>query len=239
MTDLMLRSIETLRGPSATDLVFRELYRRIVELELPPGMKLSEQEVARQMGISRQPVRDAFYRLSQLGLILIQPQRATTVSLISEEAVLQARFVRTALEMETARIVARRLTKADVDAFERLIAQQEVAMTAGDRVGFHALDDEFHQAISQASGNGFAWALVRENKAHMDRVRYLSLGFNAASALADHRVILAALTARDPERAAEAMRVHLSRILGLISQIRAESPAMFTDPAEAGEAMPV
>ena len=229
----ILRSIETPRGPSATDLVFGELYRRIVELELPPGTKLSEQEVARQMGISRQPVRDAFYRLSQLGLILIQPQRATTVSLISEEAVLQARFVRTALETETARLLARRLDAADLAELERLIAAQEAAMAAGDRVGFHALDDEFHQAISRASGNGHAWAIIRDNKAHMDRVRYLSLGFNAASALADHRDILAALTSRDPERAAEAMRRHLSRIVDLISQIRAENPAMFADPGEA------
>ncbi len=235
MAEVMLEPLAPPRGPSATDLVFAELYRRIVELDLPPGTKISEQEIARQMGISRQPVRDAFYRLSHLGLILIQPQRATTVSLISEEAVLRARFVRTALETETARMAALHLRRQDVEELERLLAAQEAAMQAGDRVRFHALDDEFHQAISLASGNGFAWALVRENKAHMDRVRWLSLGFNAASALADHRVILAALTARDPERAAEAMRVHLSRIVGLISQIRAESPAMFAEPVAGGE----
>jgi DNA-binding GntR family transcriptional regulator len=229
MTELMLRSIGTLRGPSVADLVFGELYRRIVELELPPGMKLSEQEVARQMGVSRQPVRDAFFRLSQLGLIVIQPQRATTVSMISEEAVLQARFVRTALETETVRIVARDHDVSDISEFQRLLDAQERAVAADDRVGFHALDDEFHQAIAVASGNAFAWTLIRENKAHMDRVRYLSLGFNAGSALADHRRILAALRTRDPEQAAEAMREHLSRIERLLQQIRAEQPAMFAD----------
>lgn len=229
MTELMLRSIGSLRGPSAADLVFDELYRRIVELELPPGMKIAEQEVARQMGVSRQPVRDAFYRLSRLGLILIQPQRATTVALIGEDAVLQARFVRTALETETARIVAGDPDEADLVELDRLVEAQETAVAGDDRVRFHALDDAFHQAICAASGHPFAWALIRENKAQMDRVRYLSLGFNAASALADHKRILAALRARDPERAAAAMREHLSRIVGLLEQIRAEKPAMFTE----------
>lgn len=229
MTEMTLRSIESLRGPSAADLVFEELYRRIVRLDLPPGSKLSEQEVARQMAVSRQPVRDAFYRLSQLGLMQIQPQRSTTVSLISEEAVLEARFVRTALETETARIAGRALDDADLAELGGLIAAQEAAVAADDRMGFHALDDQFHQAICGAAGHAFVWTLIRENKAHMDRVRYLSLSFHASNALADHRCILEALRAHDPERAAEEMRRHLSRIVDLLRQIRAERPAMFAE----------
>jgi GntR family transcriptional regulator, rspAB operon transcriptional repressor len=227
MTELSFRRLEALRVPSAADLVFDELYRQVVELELPPGTKLSEQEVARQMGISRQPVRDAFFRLSQLGLIQIRPQRATTVSRISEEAVLRARFVRTALETETARVAARVLSEADAADLGTLIARQAEAVAAGDRVGFHVLDDDFHQRICAASGHEFVWALIRENKAHMDRVRYLSLSFGAQSALDDHKRILASLEARDPERAAEEMRDHLSRIVDILAQIRCETPEIF------------
>ncbi len=227
MTELSLRRLESLRVPSAADLVFDELYRQVVELELSPGTKLSEQEVARQMGTSRQPVRDAFYRLSQLGLIQIRPQRATTVSPISEEAVLHARFVRTALEAETTRAAARELTEADAADLRALIARQEEAAAAGNKVGFHALDDSFHQRICAASGNDFVWALIRENKAHMDRVRYLSLSFGAQSALDDHKRILAALEARDQDRAAEEMRDHLSRIVDILAQIRRETPGIF------------
>jgi GntR family transcriptional regulator, rspAB operon transcriptional repressor len=229
MMRLSLRPIESLRGPSATDLVFDELYRQIVELDLPPGTKLSELEVARQMGISRQPVRDAFYRLSQLGLIQIQPQRATTVSLISEEAVMQARFVRSALEMETARAAAQLTENAHIPGLEAILKRQKAAVAADDRIGFHELDDAFHQAICAASGNGFAWALIRENKAHMDRVRYLSLSFGAQSAFDDHLRILAALKAHDPDRAAHEMRVHLSRIVDILGQIRTTRPEIFAE----------
>ena len=72
-----LPSLETVRAPSVADQIFATLYHRVITLELPPGARLSEAEVARQMGVSRQPVRDAFWRLSQLGFLTIRPQRAT------------------------------------------------------------------------------------------------------------------------------------------------------------------
>lgn len=230
MKNFSFSSLGSLRGPSTTDLVFEELYRRVVELELPPGTKLSEQEVARQMGISRQPVRDAFFRMSQIGLIQIQPQRSTTVSLISEEAVLRANFVRTALETETVQRAVECLTDETLDAFADILARQREAVAAGDRLAFHALDETFHQEICASAGHPYVWALIRENKAHMDRVRLLSLGFNAENALAEHERILDALRARDPSRASAEMRTHLARMLSLIEQIRADNPAMFEGP---------
>lgn len=219
--------LDALRGPSTTELVFEELYRRVVEFDLPPGTKLSEQEVARQMGISRQPVRDAFFRMSQLGLIQIQPQRATTVSLISEEAVLRANFVRTALETEIVEHAVKNLTDLQITELEGIVSRQRAAVAATDRLAFHALDEAFHQELCASAGHPYVWSIIRENKAHMDRVRLLSLGFNAANALADHERILEALRARDRACAVLEMRNHLSRILGLIEQIRAENPSMF------------
>jgi GntR family transcriptional regulator, rspAB operon transcriptional repressor len=231
MVELSLPSIDTLRGPSAADLVFDELYQRVVELELPPGTRLSELEVAKRMGVSRQPVRDAFYRLSQVGLLKIQPQRATTISRISEAAVLQARFIRTALEMETTRAAAEALTEHGLAELEAIIAKQRIAVAKDDRVGFHLLDDAFHRAICACAGNEFAWGLIRINKAHMDRVRYLSLSFGAQSAFDDHLRILEALRARDPDGAAREMRIHLSRITDILAKVRAERPSIFSGAA--------
>jgi GntR family transcriptional regulator, rspAB operon transcriptional repressor len=231
MVELSLRSIDTLRGPSAADLVFNELYWRVVKLDLPPGTKLSEQEVARQMGVSRQPVRDAFYRLSQVGLLQIQPQRATTVSRISEEDVVQARFIRTALEVETARAAIEALDETGLAELAANVAEQRVALADGDRIGFHELDDAFHRMICAASGNEFAWNLIRINKAHMDRVRYLSLSSGAQSAFDDHVRILAALRARDADEAARVMRMHLSRITEILASLRTERPSIFAGAA--------
>jgi GntR family transcriptional regulator, rspAB operon transcriptional repressor len=209
------------------DQIFELLYERVVNLTLPPGARLSEAEVAAQLSVSRQPVRDAFFRLSQLGFIRIRPQRATTVTPLSEEAILQAYFIRSALEEACIRTAVDVLKVEDLDSLGRLIDRQEVAVAADRRSEFHSLDDQFHRDICRKSGLEFVWSLVRENKGHMDRARYLSLSYNAAIALAEHREILSALRARDTEAATAAIRGHLSRIQDIVERLHRDKPEVF------------
>jgi GntR family transcriptional regulator, rspAB operon transcriptional repressor len=219
--------LEPISRPSVTDAVFEELHRQILALELPPGTKMSEVDVARLMGVSRQPVRDAFYRLSTLGFLTIRPQRATVVSAISEAAVMQARFIRSAIEAETVRLACLRLTDADLAALETVLARQHEAVEARDAATFHALDDQFHREICVRSGHGYAWEIIRENKAHMDRVRLLSLSFGSHDAYSDHLKVVAALRSRDTIAAMDAMRAHLGRIKVQIRRIRSEHESFF------------
>ena len=165
--------------------------------------------------------------MSRLGLLTIRPQRATIVAPISERAVLEARFIRSSIEQETVQEAARRLDGRQIQRLRALIERQEEAVKARERVLFHALDDEFHRMICDATNLAFAWTVIREHKAHMDRVRYLSLAFGAQSALDDHKAILAAIEAHDPPRAAAAMREHLSRIHGIIATIRQDRDQYF------------
>lgn len=226
-----LTVLEPIQRSSIADTVFDELHRQILRLELPPGTKLSEIDVSRALGVSRQPVRDAFYRLSKLGFITIRPQRATVVSAISERAVMQARFIRMAIEVETARVACTALTEDDLRAIEAIITQQQRAVEARDPAAFHDLDDQFHREICERSGIGFAWETAREMKSHMDRVRFLSLSFASQRAFEEHKAILAAIRARDEDAAARMVRLHLSRILDQIVRIRAENAAYFAEEA--------
>jgi len=222
-----LRALEPLNRPSVADTVFDTLHNQILLLQLPPGTKMSEVEVAKAFGVSRQPVRDAFYRLSKLGFLSIRPQRATLVSQISSTGVLQARFVRNALEAETVRTASRVLTTEDFDALDEVIEQQRKAVKDKDSVSFHGLDDQFHKEICERAGLGFTWDIIRENKAHMDRVRFLSLSFASQDAFNDHVEVMAAMRARDEERAMHHMRIHLSRIKEQIVRIRADHGRYF------------
>ncbi len=221
------RALEPIARTSVTDAVFADLHHQIVTLELPPGTKMSETDVAEIMGVSRQPVRDAFYRLSMLGFLTIRPQRATVVSAISEQAVMQARFIRAAIEAETVRIACERLGEDDLRALEAILARQEGAVTALDAQRFHDLDDQFHREICERAGHGYAWEIIRENKAHMDRVRLLSLTFASPDAFGDHLRVREALRARDPARAMAEMHRHLIRIKSQIRRIRAEHEHYF------------
>ena len=213
--------------PKLADQVFGALYDRIVQLELLPGARISEGEVAEQFEVSRQPVRDAFYRLSQIGLLMIRPQRATIVSPIQAEAVLQARYIRTAIEVETIRIAAKSVLESTIEELDRQIEDQDKAARRGARRLFHELDDKMHRTIFEAAGKGFAWALVRDNKAHMDRIRYISLESGAQRAFDEHIGLLDALRAQDPDLAEARMREHLGRIAVTLEKATRERPELF------------
>jgi len=220
-------------SPSATttDQVFDLLHRAVVSLELPPRSKISEAEIARRLDVSRQPVRDAFFRLSKLGFLQIRPQRATLVTPISIAGVRQAAFVRTALEVACVRAAAERATASDGEDLDDLLEQQRAAIEARDTKRFHALDDAFHARMCAIAGHPYVWPLIEEQKAHMDRVRFLSLAFGQKRAYDEHREIAASIAAHDPDRAAAALRGHLGRIEEILRTIRAEHAAYFEDDA--------
>lgn len=219
--------------PSVADQVFRLLQQRILTLELPPLTKISESDIAKRLGVSRQPVREAFKRLERLGFLQIRPQSGTMVSLISEQAILRARFIRTALETQTVRAACEVFTQADIDALQALIDQQTIAADSDDAQRFHKLDEEFHRAICVLSGHDYVWDLIHDHKAHMDRVRMLSLSSTSQKlALREHIAILAAIAARDAQAAAEAMTRHLSRIELLIAQIKTQNHDWFVDTSK-------
>jgi DNA-binding GntR family transcriptional regulator len=218
------------QAPTVADQVFKVLHQRILTLELPPKAKISETEVASQMGVSRQPVRESFKRLARLGFLDIRPQSGTTVSLISEEAIEKARFIRTALECEVVRTACDVISDDKLPVLKRLLDGQADAIDRNDRDTFHALDEDFHHALCDLSGLGYVWDLIQEYKAHMDRVRMLSLSATKKSlAFKEHQEIYEAIRDHDPDKAASVMEAHLSRIRVLIDQIKDENHAWFLD----------
>jgi DNA-binding GntR family transcriptional regulator len=210
------------RQPSVTDIVYNTLYDSIVRLDMPPGTKLSEADVAGQLDVSRQPVRDAFYRLGQQGFLLIRPQRATVVAKISVAAVLRARFIRTALETEILAAALPRLSDENIADLGRNMEAQSRACKANDRETFQTLDDEFHAKICNIAGHPEVWDLIKDTKAHMDRVRYLTLDKGKGAALRDHNDILDAMRAGSLPKATALMREHISRVGPFMDKIRPE-----------------
>lgn len=221
MPQTALAPLDPSAAATATDMVFEALYQAVIQLALPPGTKVSEAEIARQLDVSRQPVRDAFFRLSKLGFLSIRPQRATLITRISRAAVLRAAFIRTALEVECLTAATALAGPADLAGLEALLDAQGSAIAAADRSGFHALDDAFHRRICEIAGHGYVWTLIQEQKAHMDRVRFLSLTAGSRLAYDEHRGILAAVTARDAPVAVARLRAHLGRLRGIIEEIAA------------------
>jgi DNA-binding GntR family transcriptional regulator len=229
---MQMNPIESNRQPSVATQAFDALLDQILTCALPPGIKISEAEVARQMGVSRQPVREAFYRLSKLDFLLIRPQRATEVRRISSTKVREAMYIRRALETEVVAVAAKTLDQSSLERIAALLDRQQDAVNDGENILFHQLDDMFHKAICNATSKGFVWSLIKENKVHMDRVRHLTLSFGAAVSLDQHRALFTAIKAQDPDVAVAQIRSHLSRIESDLPRIRAQHSQYFVEGDE-------
>ena len=114
-------------APSTASQVYDWLHRRVLRGELLPGARLSETEIAAKIGVSRQPVREAFIRLGSDGLAEIRPQRGTYISKISISAVLSARLIREAVEADLARLTAPDEVPAILQKGERVLSRREAA----------------------------------------------------------------------------------------------------------------
>ncbi|MGI9490192.1 MAG: GntR family transcriptional regulator [Geminicoccaceae bacterium] len=206
---------------TATDVVFDQLQEEIVSLKLLPGTKLSEVEVARRFGVSRQPVRDAFNRLGNLDLLLIRPQRATEVRGFSMQRIGHARFVRLAVELEVIRHACSVWDDDRAAKLERNLGQQQQSIDSGDPETFHALDYQFHKLICELAGCPLAFETIEECKRKVDRLCVLSLGRENESTtlLEDHRLLAAALGNSVVEDATIIVRKHLNRLDDTITDI--------------------
>lgn len=200
----------------------------IVTMAMKPGDVISESDIAGRYGVSRQPVREAFIRLAQQGLLLIRPKRATVVKKISPDGVRQSRFIRESIEVEIIRRVAAHPGPEANQIIEGLIAEQEQASAAGDSRRFHTLDELFHRSLARLAGVEYAWQLIDDHKMQLDRVRYLTLGVSSSQrAIAEHKVIAAAIADADVTKAEAAMRAHLARAELLLTQTISDFPDYF------------
>ncbi len=220
-----------LRQATIGTRVFDALKLAIVQLQLRPGNLLSEADVARQLGVSRQPVREAFIKLAEVGLVEVRPQRGTFVVLISCRDVENARFIREAIEVAVVRKACREATPDHVRQLRDIVLRQRDSSASGDHAYFLRLDETFHQTIARSVDCEHAWRVLESLKAQMDRVRYLSLPLATPvnTLIAQHDEITDAIAHKDPDAAAAAMQRHLSEILTSLPKIAAANPDMFVD----------
>lgn len=216
-------------GESAAAAIEKDLRRSIVELELLPGTRLSEQEIATRLGVSRQPVREAMIRLANSRLIEIRPHRGTVVARISAREMTEALFVRQSVELSVVARAAQNFDPWQRKRIETLMAEQENDAAKLDHAGFREHDEAFHIAIAKGAGVGIAWIAIADMKSHMDRVCNLTLRDEAdmLRRVREHRAIMAAIDAHDVEGAQQAMNEHLGSILDDLPELESKHGALF------------
>jgi GntR family transcriptional regulator, rspAB operon transcriptional repressor len=229
MSALEIDPLDRMSGVAARHQVYLTLREEIVSARLAPGLRLSESELAAELGVSRTPIREALARLRDERLVAIVPQLGTFATLISPQAVADAEFVREALECAAIARAVPRTSTEDLEELQSNLMAQERARVAGDECAFDGLDEEFHRRLCDYSGHSIAWSLSRRANGHLDRVRRLSMpdADYLTDMVAQHTRIVSAIAAGDTAAAESAMREHVRMVASYLPRLYREHPGYF------------
>ena len=192
--------------------VERAVAQWIFKGELTAGQKLTEQEVALRLGVSRGPVREAFRALEDLGLVQIEQNRGAFVRKIDLDEAVEIHDVYSALEELATRTAARRLSAKQIAELQSLVESMDAAAEAEDLDQYYSLNLSFHQCLVEGSGYQRLLSIYNRllNELHLFRRFGLMQRGEMQLSNREHHQILDKIAAGDPEGAAEAMRSHTS-----------------------------
>lgn len=191
--------------------IYTLIKRRITHLEYPPGHQINIRKLQAELGVSNSPIKDALFRLAGEELVEITSRKGTFVRDISEEDIQEIEEVRSILEAGAVEVIAPEITDEQLAHLENLYRETLMSANSFEYSAFMEKDSRFHQAIIELTENRRLIKMYRRLNAHVQIVRF-QFARNRNRPLPwtdqDHREILEALKARDPERAKAAIGSH-------------------------------
>ncbi len=196
---------------SKAGFVYEHLKTAIVTGELRPGDPLDKVGLAEKFGASRQPISNAIDRLSFDGLVDVVPQHGSFVSKLRARQITERFFIRRAIESEFAAIAAASVTDELLRQLDLNLRYQQVALDAGESLGFLQLDYQFHQIICETNPIEEAVRILDRLEAYLGRIRYMLLprSDRPAQTIEEHKAIRNAIASGKPAKASDAMRNHI------------------------------
>ncbi|MDP3525720.1 MAG: GntR family transcriptional regulator [Hoeflea sp.] len=214
---------------SLAQKVYMSLKQAILSLEFRPGEIMQKPEICAELGVSRSPVAEAVARLSAEGLVNVVPQAGTFVARFSMEEIREGAFLREALELAAIEMVATTITEDQLVLLRRNLRIQEALMQDGDISGFYQMDASMHELIMSFTHFKRLAVLAETAWVHVNRARRLNLPApgRIEATLEEHKAIVAALEARDPEAARAATRYHLRQLITFLEPLVQSHPDLF------------
>jgi len=204
-----------LERSAAADGVYEALREAIVAKRLLPGDRLAEEQLARQFGVSRTPVREALLRLEAEQFATRVARRGLVVRPIPESEVLEVYAVRAALDGLAASLAAEQATPPDRARLRWISDQIREAGDRADYVRMAELNIELHEALCDAAHNGMLLLFMRQIHDWVRRFGEADTTFSrpgrAAEAIAEHDEVISAIEAGHAELAGNLARQHMNR----------------------------
>ena len=211
----------------SSERAYRELRHWIVSGQVPPGTRLVEADIARQLGVSRTPAREALKHLTTEGFVSRDAFGGLVVHEATRQEVEEIYYVREVLDGLAARLAAHRASPDDLARVDAVFEAMRLSIESGDTSQVVQWDIVFHNLIYEIAASPRLISIARDLR---DFIRRFSTeafegGARATTVLAEHRKIVAALKAHDADAAERAARKHLEKARAHISQLRVSQQA--------------
>ena len=215
------------RRESLTERVYEAVREAIVNRQLQPGDRIVEATLAQQLGVSKTPVREALLQLMHIGLVVADGSRGGRVAPSSRETVWAAYEFRTALEVQSARIVAARQPPEAIAPFRHYARHCLERAEAKDHEGFRIFDRKFHLTLAEATGNTLLKRHVRDalDLTWTLRRRDVPAANDSIECARQHLQVVQAIDEGDVEEAGAAMRRHIENVQALVIAAFDEIPS--------------
>jgi phosphonate utilization transcriptional regulator len=203
-------TIALLRSASLATAAQQEIERLILGGELAPGAKLTEAALSERLGVSRGPIREAFRRLEEAGLVRQEKNRGVFVRDISLDEAAEIYDLRAVMDELAGRRLAQTMSGEQSRTLRAIVEQMEQAARADDADAYHRLNMEFHDRVVEFAGNRKMSSMYRKlvKELALARRRNLSEAQALPHSAAEHRQILKAIASGDPEAAGRALFEH-------------------------------
>jgi DNA-binding GntR family transcriptional regulator len=210
-----VKPLKAIAQTRLTQTVYKLVRERIANHDFAPGERLRLDLLARQLGVSRTPVREALNQLAAEGLIEIRPRHGTFVAQVDMATICELYQMRLMLDTSVAQLLTQRLTNRQLASLAKLV-DQLADLVDGDSYldygGYLERDRAFHSALIRMLGNRRLMALYDEINLPLWLVRAQRAAgapHDARGSLEEHRAILRGLQARNPAAVAAAMTAHI------------------------------
>ncbi|MCB2226438.1 MAG: GntR family transcriptional regulator [Desulfarculaceae bacterium] len=187
------------------------LKQQVVRGEFKPGHRLVEENLARELGISRTPVREALHRLEQEGVLTKRPRGGYQVRPLAPEEVRDALGVRSVLEGYCAELASSQAPPGTIEQLEENVVGFERALAEQNETDLLEMNSQFHVLLYQAAGSPLLLRLLGELQEIVERISRAIISNMEAGlwSTEDHREILEAIKAGQGARAAKLARHHV------------------------------
>jgi len=218
LEELEMLNLEIQNHRPLREMVYEELKMQILTGAIPPGTRMMEVELAREIGVSRTPIREAIRKLEKEGLVTIEPRRGAYASQITTEDMIEILEVRQNMEGLAAYFAASRMKPEQLSELKQTSARYNAAVTEGNMDDMIKYDTKFHRIIVDSCNNKILFQMIEQLQELVLRFRYIYYDdFKRAENMPDeHKAILDAIERNDADAAREAADVHIDRLKELV-----------------------